>query len=233
MSDDTKYQITQVAVSYDRKISDGNYGSIGGFLSVTANVENGTDPAEVIRELFAFVREQAAINLKPAFREIVHRPAAREMQTEQTINIETPIAVPTGVTTAPPIVVAAPAQAQAGQTINAVKMSVTPRADGKVEVKWFAAGHTYPDIYATKTVEALCDLLKATGQWTPAHFGAVAEYLVPMTIRYVNSEKLNSKGNPYKNIVAVLAASASNGEEGHYPGENDSSRRVRDDDLPF
>lgn len=92
------------------------------------------------------------------------------------------------------------------QSIKIVKMSVTPRADGKSDVKFFEAGHQYPDLYATRTPAELAALLKATGDWKEDHFKAAAEYNVMMLIDYKLSEKKNSKGNPYKDIVTISAA---------------------------
>lgn len=122
------------------------------------------------------------------------------------VNVEPP-AKAAPVTPAAPNAPQAPAQPANGiQSIRIAKMSVTPRADGKADVKFFEAGHQYPDLYATRTPAELAALLKATGEWKEDHFKAAAEYNVTMTIDYKLSDKKNSKGNPYKDIVTVSAA---------------------------
>ena len=91
-------------------------------------------------------------------------------------------------------------------TIAARKLEVTPRADGKVDAKFYAAGHNYPDIQKACTAEALADLLKETGEWTAGYFAAAASFDVSMAVDYTLSDKLNSKNNPYKDIQAVRPA---------------------------
>lgn len=91
-------------------------------------------------------------------------------------------------------------------SLRAAKMTVTPRADGKVDLKFFEAGHQYPDIYTAKTINEAITMLKTTGAWKPEHFAAAGEFQVNMVIDYKNSEKLNKNGKPYKDIVTVSAA---------------------------
>lgn len=45
-------KIIQVSRSYDRKMSDGNYGSIGHFCSMTADLEEGENEQEASKELY-------------------------------------------------------------------------------------------------------------------------------------------------------------------------------------
>jgi hypothetical protein len=91
--------------------------------------------------------------------------------------------------------------------LNAVKMEVAPKPDGKAEVKFYAAGHQYADLYTTKAVGQIVDMLRETGNWQPEHFTTTAQtYQVNMNIWWKNSEKLNSRGNPYKDIVSIKPA---------------------------
>ena len=126
---------------------------------------------------------------------------------ERAVNVEAPHAT---ITTPEPVAPQAPAAPSSTSgsilTIRAVKLTVTPRADGKADVKFFEQGHQYPDIYATKTPAELVTMLKTTGAWTTQHFSAAGEYAVNYVIDYKNSEKLNKNGKPYKDIVTVSAA---------------------------
>lgn len=91
----------------------------------------------------------------------------------------------------------------AWQKCHAVKMKVTPLEDGKVSVDFFAAGHQYPDVYDRMKPEQLLAMLAPTGAWTLEHLNHVASYQVSYVVEWEFSERVNSKGNPYKNILAI------------------------------
>lgn len=88
-------------------------------------------------------------------------------------------------------------------TIAAVTMTVTPRADGKTKLDFFAEGHKYPDISCVLTPEQLVEMLKNAAPWTVEHFKAAANYQVNYKINWRNSTRTNQYGKPYKNIVSV------------------------------
>lgn len=87
--------------------------------------------------------------------------------------------------------------------IYAVKMSVTPREDGKSKLDFFENGHKYPDVSAVMRPENLVELLQNTGAWTVGHLTKPSTYDVKYEIRWRNSATLNKNGKPYKNIVSV------------------------------
>lgn len=89
-------------------------------------------------------------------------------------------------------------------TIHAVKMEVTPSADGKVTMKWFTAGHQYPDITTTRTEERAIELLCTTGKWEASHLQRAQTFQVKHKIIWRESEKKNSSGKPYKDIISLL-----------------------------
>ncbi len=89
------------------------------------------------------------------------------------------------------------------KTIHAVRMDVQPKPDGKVTLEWYADGHKFADIYTTRTVENAVNLLSATGAWTPEHLGKAQSFTVTHIITWKDSEKLNSKGNPYKDLINI------------------------------
>lgn len=87
--------------------------------------------------------------------------------------------------------------------IAAVKLVVTPRADGKARLDFYEAGHQYPDIAAVMSPEQLAALMLPTGAWTPEHFKTIATYEKNVTVYWKDSQNLNRNGKPYKNIVRV------------------------------
>jgi hypothetical protein len=101
----------------------------------------------------------------------------------------------------------APAAAPGGrQTLLAVKLTVTPRADGKVELGWFEAGHQWADVKAVKTPADALTVLAKTGGWTLENVSKPGEYGVQHLVEWVPSSNLNKSGKPYKNLVAVSPA---------------------------
>lgn len=109
---------------------------------------------------------------------------------------------------------AAPAIAQNGanntvsgqlKTIRAVRMDVMPKPDGKVTLEWYMDGHKFADIYTTRTLDNAVNLLLPTGAWTADHLKEAQTYSVRHVITWRDSEKLNSKGNPYKDLVSITA----------------------------
>lgn len=110
------------------------------------------------------------------------------------------------VATTAPQAPAAPQNGNGVMSLRIVKMQVENRADGKVNLKFFEADHKYPDLTAVKTAAEAVNMLKATGKWELFHFSQSAEFNVNFVIDYKNSTKLNSKGNPYKDIVSVSTA---------------------------
>jgi len=83
--------VTKISVFYDRKISDGNYGSIGGQFGVEADLAAGADPDHAIDAIYAYVREAATRNLKPSFDAV--KPAQAPLPTSASVPQE-PVAGP-------------------------------------------------------------------------------------------------------------------------------------------
>lgn len=88
-----------------------------------------------------------------------------------------------------------------GGVINASNIIVAPRTDGKTAVEFYAPGRKFPEIKAVMMPEQLAALFG--GGWTPAHFKVAGNYAVQVRVTWRPSEKLNSAGNPYKNIVKI------------------------------
>jgi len=92
------------------------------------------------------------------------------------------------------------------QEFIATKFEIVPRADGKAEMKFYADGHKFPDLYSVMNTEYCIKNMAATGAWTEQHFKQVATYDVNYRVKWKNSDKLNSKGNPYKDLISVEPA---------------------------
>lgn len=99
-----------------------------------------------------------------------------------------------------------PANGKAVQSFVATQMEVMPKPDGKAEVKFYAEGHKYPDLYATKTVTQWIDTLKECGAWETSHFAAATMYACDMRVDWVESDNLNKNGKPYHNLVSLHLA---------------------------
>jgi len=110
---------------------------------------------------------------------------------------------------AAPEVIAAAKAATAGQKsvleIHAVHMTVEPKPGGKVNVNFFGNDRKQPhnqfaDIYVTRTAVQLSSDMPFLD---PEIFESAEEYAVDLTIGYTLSDKLNSKSNPYKDVLFI------------------------------
>lgn len=102
-----------------------------------------------------------------------------------------------------------PVQDTSINTMEIKRVKVEPQPDGKIKVSLFADGHKWPDLYMTQKLDATLKALAQTGyEWTPEFLSKVSEYDMSFYADWRNSDKLNSKGNPYKNIVAFRPLTA-------------------------
>ena len=107
---------------------------------------------------------------------------------------------------APTRATATPTATQSGlQTLDIIKLEIEPQADGKAKLKFYSAGHKYPDLYSTLPIGNCVALLADVGEWTQEYFEKAGIYDVEFVAEWKNSDKLNSKGNPYKDIVRLVA----------------------------
>jgi len=90
--------------------------------------------------------------------------------------------------------------------IDATKLVVTPRPDGKVSLAFFSEGHKWADITKVCSVADAVKTLAPIGGFAAEHLQALTTYEpISAHITWVESEKKNSAGNPYKNIVSITA----------------------------
>ncbi len=173
---------------------------------------NGFDEQLTLRgESFASIKDQ--VDAARAYVKTNFAPGARAAADAVNTEPTEPAAL-----TAPPAGSGAQATAAAPSTptalasagklhaITITKLEVVPRADGRVDLKFYGAGHKYPDLLSTRTPENAVELLAATGQWTQQHFAGAGVYQVKMLIEWTESEKRNAQGNPYRDIVSAQPA---------------------------
>lgn len=113
----------------------------------------------------------------------------------------------------PPAVIVPPASgsgagqpAPASGILRAVKMDIAPRADGKVDIKFFGEGHKFADLTKVAAVDQAILFLAPIGAYTAQHLAVSASYQVSVDVRWAESERRNSKGNPYKDILDIKVA---------------------------
>lgn len=85
------------------------------------------------------------------------------------------------------------------------RLEYAPRTDGKVNANYFAPGMQWPTIYSARTKDQLSAMVNQ--MWglstTPEAFDKAGKLDVHGTVFWKNSDKKNSRGNPYKNIVRI------------------------------
>ena len=190
------------------------YGKTGGHVMRINLTSRANTPQEALDQLMKTIAYgMEAYKLKP------YNPNERTAPAQ---NLGTPGTKPAPVTPAPvaqpatpgtatpPPPVTTPASAPAttsnGGIMDIVKIDCTPVANGKSKLLFYAAGHQYADLTALMTPDQLAVLMQPTGAWTHGHFAVAAVYNVNCKVEWKASDKMNSKGNPYKNIVRVMAA---------------------------
>jgi len=88
-------------------------------------------------------------------------------------------------------------------------IEIIPRTDGKVNANFFGKGRTYPDIYVAREPEKVAEYINNTfgdqlkEPVTAEGLSKAQKIQVAGVLYWKNSEKLNSKGNPYKNISRI------------------------------
>jgi hypothetical protein len=113
---------------------------------------------------------------------------------------EAPVAAPA----APGAVESETEYPAARNTLFAAKMQVKPREDDRADLIFFAAGHKYGDLYFTnRTIEDCIKLLNDVGQYKAEDLLKTITYNVNYEVEWIESEKLNAKNHPYKDIVKV------------------------------
>ena len=103
-----------------------------------------------------------------------------------------------------PVAPVAPKPVTVGETFHAVKVAVTPQDNGRVKLDF------YTDIvgkakFPYLTAYPLGDEAVTWLGWDYSNFEKPGEFTMNHNITWVPSQKLNSKGNPYKNVTKIEA----------------------------
>ena len=94
-------------------------------------------------------------------------------------------------------------------TLEVVRVEITPKPDDKAELKLYGEGHKYPDLYHNGTIKQLLAALSVSGYaWTESMLRAAQAFDLRFYADWRNSDKLNKNGKPYKNIVGYRAIDA-------------------------
>lgn len=87
------------------------------------------------------------------------------------------------------------------------RIKVTPQPEQKAELAIFFKGHAFADMHYTATVADLVQRMAATNiPWEESDFTVANEFRCEFVVKWKESKKLNTKGNPYRDIVEFLPA---------------------------
>ena len=86
-----------------------------------------------------------------------------------------------------------------------VKVSVEMREDGRPQVKFYQAGHQWPDNTAVMKPEQFAKMFEPLGaEWTEEDFTKNGVFEgISFKLHWTESEKVNTKGNRYKNVTKL------------------------------
>lgn len=184
------------------------YSKTGSKINLTARATNLIKAATELRQAVQFVTKEFGWLATPP----THgNPPPRSEPKPAVVATVTPTPVPTPVAPAPavlpapatPAPAATPPQTVGGGTVHATRMDVTPRADGKTKLEFFATGHQYADVSVIRAPEQLIELLAAVTSTNVDFFKQPNKYSVNYLIDWKPSTKLKQSGKPYEDIVAV------------------------------
>lgn len=104
-----------------------------------------------------------------------------------------------------------PLQQPEGQinTLAVERIKITPKPDSKAEVSIFGKGHAFADMHYTAPIEELVKRMATTNiAWEPEDFSVANEFRCEFVVKWKESKKTNTNGNPYRDIVEFLPAGA-------------------------
>lgn len=160
-------KIVQVSVSYERKISDGQYGSVGGFFSVTADVALEADPEVALDATFAWVKKAAVRNMKTSFDGIARKDAPAALPRQ---------APPAAPPAAQPATAPAPAETYEVFAVDTIAIEFAPNGEKRAKAKggkYVKFGViVWPEVLALPPLEWVVDDLDAIEYGVPAGVSA-------------------------------------------------------------
>ena len=167
-------------------------------VNLTGRGRNAREAFENLGDCLKYAQKQGW----SAYRKVNELPVKAQAKAPAKAGPVTPVkAVATSAVSAS----GSPAQYSSG-IFHVTKLEVTPRADGKVTLGFFEPGHKWADITKVCTVDVAISTLAPLGDFTEEHLRVPAVFDdIFAEIRWIDSENLNSKGKPYKNIVEIKA----------------------------
>jgi hypothetical protein len=232
---------TEVVLSFEMSTPDGS----------------GTEQVQVLANLTcrAFTPAEAAEKLAEAIDGVFIRPAQHKLvqayrqgqqpeQPHKTAQVTDEAAAPKAPATpaapaagaAKPNVPVSPTAPGGSQSIYkffvAARMEVQPKADGKVVVQFYDdnPNHKFPELKATWSMERAKNLLGPTkDRWDETTLKQAGIYNVSYRVWWKNSDKLNTAGNPFKDVVKV-ELSTDPMPTGEHPQSGGNKPHSQDDD---
>jgi hypothetical protein len=179
-------KVTSVRVEYNRKIGDGDFGSIGASMAAEVNILEGSDPDAISKALYDYCRGVVADGMKPAVEAVEKRkqPAAIPQPPD-----EEPEAIPVGL----PEPVRVPVDDAGGEceTFDVTHFNVHEQ-DGRRSAKVFGGKYTkYGVTCWPEVMEGIGVNIKAVNLGT--------DYKLPGGLKKAVVQ-LNEKGKPQKVI---------------------------------
>ncbi len=170
-------------------------------FNITVRAEDGKRAIDQLIDAIAYAKEKYKLSVvRPDLSQPLQAAPARPASPAEQLP---PAAAP--IRPAPASAGAANVKPGNSNVIRAAKMKVTPQAGDKIKIEWMSTGHNFPDIYATKSCEQWLNLLPASEGWDASYLSKIGEYTVTHAISWVESDKLNSSGRPYKNISTIIS----------------------------
>ena len=170
---------------------------------VAAGKARGLEPESMLEKMGSWVQvimAMAEANRAPAPVQVQAPPPAPVVDAPPVVP---PVPVAAG--QAPPPPPNMPAMPPAGGgVIIATKMAIKSTTSSGAKVDFYAAGHRYADLTWPKA-ESLIESFPVVAQagYAPAHFVIGQEYAINWQLTWANSERVNSKGTPYKDITGI------------------------------
>lgn len=106
----------------------------------------------------------------------------------------------------PPLATAPPSDGENDGEFDLEKIQIVPRPDGRVTMNYMAAGLRWPVVYSVRSKEQAATIINSV--WpnmnlSEKDFAQAKDFLLSGKVFWKNSDKMNTQGNPYKNIVRI------------------------------
>ena len=99
-----------------------------------------------------------------------------------------------------------PAQSSEPNVIKIDRIVIKPQPNGQADLEFWQTGRKFPELKQRGTPDRLVSLMAPTGAWKPEHFAKASDVAASLLVTCEPSKNLNTKGEPYKNVVKVRRA---------------------------